>query len=101
MVSKKKTEVISLRKWLLSGNKFEHIIECSGCRETSRLEKFQDLFYCNKCGLDLRTCLSKVKRFTIWKQEIIPVFLWSDPIRTIRKKKVKAKVVSKRKSFDE
>ena len=102
MATKRKTEVIPLRKWILKGKEFDYIVVCPKCSQTKQIEEFQDLFFCQCCGLDVRALPTKAGQFTIWKQNLIPVFLWSDPIRTVVKRKPRIKkIMGKRKSFDE
>ncbi len=90
-------EIISLGSWLAIGKKHEHIVLCSFCGETHKVISVEDIYHCYKCDGDIRTNPSKAHRFVSHKENLIPVFAWSDPVKTIRKKYKPKKT---RKTFD-
>lgn len=94
----KKEKIITLIKWIKVGKKFDYVVECSFCGATKKLKILQDYFYCPSCKRDLRANPMYASRFVVHKQQIIPTFNYSDPVKVI-KKKITKKKTSKRKSF--
>ncbi len=81
-------------------------MECTGCGHTHKLTQLEDLFCCPHCNLNLLDYPSKVGRFTVYKEKLVPVFPWSDPVKVIEKvsKNEPSRVNrrrTKRKSFDD